>query len=325
MELDNKPARGQGLRGDGGNVLIAAPVHKVLTDGLAAMGYACVHHENITQAAAFDLIKDCVGVITSTRLQLDKDLLDAAPLLQWVGRMGSGMEVVDLEYAANKGIRCYSSPEGNRNAVGEHALGMLLSLIHRIAWSNAEMKEGTWRRDENRGIELEGRTVGVIGCGHTGQAFARKLQGFDVRILAYDKYNCNGIPGHIEICKSLDTIYDEADIISFHVPLQQDTIHYFNSAFVAAMRKHFILINTSRGRVVDTVALHEGIASGKITGACLDVFEHEPVIKMHGATAAAFNNLLHLPNVVMTPHIAGYTFDALYKMSKVLLDKLSSL
>ncbi len=326
MEPNSRsPFRGQGFQGSGGNVLIAAPVHKVLTDGLAAMGHTCVHHENITQGAAFELIKDCVGVITSTRLQLDKELLDAAPLLQWIGRMGSGMEVVDLEYAAAKGVRCFSSPEGNRNAVGEHALGMLLSLVHRISWSNAEMKDGTWRRDENRGIELEGRTVGIIGCGHTGQAFARKLQGFDVRILAYDKYNCDGIPGFIEPCKALDTIYNDADIISFHVPLQQDTIHYFNSTFVQAMRKRFILINTSRGQVVDTIALNNGIASGKITGACLDVFEQEPVGKMQGAAGEAFKHLLHLPNVVMTPHIAGYTFDALYKMSRVLLDKLSSL
>ena len=153
-----------------GKVLIAAPVHEVLLNGLADAGYECRMHVSITQDEAPGLIKDCVGVITSTRLQLNKTLLDAAPQLKWIGRMGSGMEIVDVAYATEKGIACHSSPEGNRNAVAEHALGMLLALNRRIVSSNEEVKEGKWIRDANRGYELEGKTIGIIGFGHTGRA-----------------------------------------------------------------------------------------------------------------------------------------------------------
>jgi D-3-phosphoglycerate dehydrogenase len=305
-------------------VLIAAPVHTVLTEGLAALGYECAHHEQITQQAAPALVRDCVGIITSTRLQLDRALIGAAPQLKWVGRMGSGMEVIDVAYAKEKGITCFSSPEGNCNAVGEHALGMLLALLRRIVWSNTELKGGVWLREENRGTELEGKTIGIIGYGHTGAAFAKKLSGFDVRILAYDKYAPDGIPLHIVKCENLTPMLEQADIISFHVPLQADTKHYFNEAFVQGMHKPFILINTSRGPVVDTPALHSGIKSGKIIGACLDVFEKEP-ITVKGTTAhALISELMPRPNIIATPHIGGYTFEALYKMSKALLDKISA-
>jgi D-3-phosphoglycerate dehydrogenase / 2-oxoglutarate reductase len=305
-------------------VLIAAPVHAVLTDGLIAAGYTCVFSENITQQAAYGLIGDCVGVITSTRLQLDKSLLDAAPLLRWIGRMGSGMEVIDLEYAEQKGIRCFGSPEGNRNAVGEHALGMLLSLIRRIPVSRAEMQQGVWKREENRGTELEGKTVGIIGFGHTGAAFARKLSGFDVQILAYDKYAPDGIPSHIQNCTTLSPIFETADIVSFHVPIQTDTRHYFSEGFIAQMTRPFILINTSRGEVVETTALYNGISNGKVSGACLDVFETEPLSTMNKNMRGLMDEMMLLPNVVVTPHIAGYTHEALYKMSKTLMDKIGA-
>jgi D-3-phosphoglycerate dehydrogenase len=304
-------------------VLIAAPVHLVLTDGLQAMGYEPVVRETINQQAAYGLIGECVGVITSTRLQLDKELLDAAPGLQWIGRMGSGMEVIDVPYATQKGIQCYGSPDGNCNAVAEHALGMLLSLIRRISWSHTEMKNGIWKRDENRGYELEGKTVGIIGYGHTGAAFARKLSGFDVRLMAYDKYHPENIPAHIECC-DLAAIYQEADIVSFHVPLQQDTIGFFDNAFTEAMRKPFIFVNTSRGQVADTLALYDALKSGKVTGACLDVFEQEPVAKAERAIKDALDAMIHLPNVITTPHIAGYTHEALYKMSRSLLEKIGA-
>ncbi len=306
-----------------GNVLIAAPVHPVLTEGLAALGYTCVMRENITQAIAYETIKDCVGVITSTRLQLDRELLDAAPGLQWIGRMGSGMEVIDVAYAEGKGISCFSSPEGNCNAVGEHALGMLLALVRRMVWSHNEVGVGTWKREENRGVELQGKTVGIIGFGHTGRAFAKKLMGFDTQTLVYDKYDQKDIPSYVTNCRSIDSIYKEADIISFHVPLQAETIHYLDEAFIASMQRPFILINTSRGPVVDTLALQKGMLSGKITGACLDVFEQEPLLAMEPNVKAAINELARKPNVVLTPHIAGYTHEALYKMSKVLFDKVS--
>ncbi len=310
---------------DSGKVLIASPVHPVLIDGLRALGYECITSEQIKQKEAYSLIKDCVGVITSTRLKLDKSLIDAAPGLNWIGRMGSGMEIIDVAYANQKGIACFSSPEGNSNAVAEHVLGMLLALIRRIVISQNEIRKGIWHRDENRGIELEGKSVGIIGFGHTGSALARKLLGFDVRILAYDKLASEGIPPQYVNCPDLDPIFEQADIVSFHVPFGKDTRHYFNEDFMARMRKPFILINTSRGSVADALALHKGLISGKVTGACLDVFEEEPLTGVVTPAKQIIAEIAELPNVILTPHIAGYTFEAVYKMSLVLLKKITGL
>jgi len=306
----------------GGLVLIAAPVHASLISGLQDAGYTCKVEVRITQESAFHLVKDCVGIITSTRLQLNKELLDAAPALKWIGRMGSGMEVIDLDHAAQKGIYCFGSPEGNCNAVAEHAVGMLLSLIRRIRVSGNQMQQGTWLRDENRGIELEGKTIGIIGFGHTGRALAHKLSVWDMRILAYDKYPVADVPGYVTVCPSLQCIYQEADIVSFHVPFASDTMHYLNESFVSAMIKPFILLNTSRGAVVSIDALFDAMKAGKVSGACLDVFEKEPVSGMTGDMKEKFEYLMGCDNMIVTPHIAGYTFEALEKMSKALLDKV---
>lgn len=305
-----------------GKVLIAAPVHSVLKEGLIHAGYELIISEKITQPLAFSLIKDCVGIITSTRLQLNRELMDAAPQLKWIGRMGSGMEVIDLPHAQRKNILCMSSPEGNCNAVAEHTLGMLLSLAKRIAWSYNEVKNGKWLREENRGIELEGKTIGIIGFGHTGRAFAKKLLGFDMRILVYDKYDQSAVPPYAERCANLEPVFEFADIVSFHVPLQEDTLHYFNENFIRKMKKPFILLNTSRGAVVDTMALHDGLSDGKIAAAGLDVIEEEPLEKMGDEKKRLLNEMMQMPQVLVTPHIAGYSHEALYKMSKALLGKI---
>jgi len=308
-----------------GKVLIAAPVHPVLTDGLTAEGYECVIAEKIQQSTAPALLHDCVGVITSTRLQLDKALIDSAPHLQWIGRMGSGMEVIDTVYAAEKGIACYSSPEGNSNAVGEFALGILLSLIRKIGVSSREVEQGIWLREENRGIELEGKTIGIIGYGHTGKAFVKKLSGFDVNILVYDKYiEASTTDPQVTVCPDLTRIYNEADIVSFHVPLQNDTVYYVNEKFIHSMTRGFILLNTSRGIVVNTKDLWNGLLSGKIRGACLDVWEQEPIEKMDAEIRNLLSQISSLPQVIVTPHIAGYSVEALYKMSKTLYIKITN-
>lgn len=303
-------------------VLIAAPVHPVLAQGLQTAGYSCQVHEKITQELGMELVRDCAGIITSTRLQIDKAMIDAAPNLQWIGRMGSGMEVIDVKYASTKGIVCYSSPEGNRNAVAEHALGMLLALNKKLVKSCNEVKQGIWLRDENRGVELDGKTIGIIGLGNTGGAFARKLAGFDVRILAFDKYSTNFFSENIIKCDSIEAVFEEADIVSFHVPLQEDTIHYFNKWFADSMKKPFVLINTSRGKVVDTKAVFDGLMSGKISGVCLDVWEEEPFDAMSETMKYYLHKISNMPQAIITPHIAGYSDEALYKMSKVLLDRI---
>ncbi len=306
----------------GGTVLIAAPVHEVLREGLEAAGYRLRDAIGVRQDEAPALLQDCVGVVTSTRLQLNAFLIDAAPGLRWIGRMGSGMEVIDLPYALSKGIACLGSPEGNSNAVAEHALGLLLGITKRIAHSREEVRAGIWLREENRGIELEGRTIGIVGFGHTGRAFARKLQGMDMRVLAYDKQPINEAPPYVIPCGDLSMLQQESDIISFHVPIGPDTRHYFNAEFATAMQRPFILLNTSRGSVVDASILPALLASGRMTGAGLDVWEGEPLERMDDRQRGFLEEIAGLPGVIVTPHIAGYTHEALYKMSQVLLGRI---
>lgn len=305
-------------------VLIAAPVHSLLIDGLQQLSYECIQMPAITQQQAYEVLPACVGVITSTRLMLDAPLLDACPQLKWIGRMGSGMEVIDTAYADKIGVTYVASPEGNCNAVGEHALGMLLTLIRKINTSQAELQHGVWKRDENRGMELVGKTIGIIGLGHTGRAFAKKLQGFDLQILAFDKYNTADIPAYV-YSVDLFELQRDADIISFHVPLLVDTFYYFNDEFLAALKKPVIIINTSRGKVVSMETLFNGLNTGQVRGACLDVFEEEPPVKLDAGLREKFDTVISMPNVIATPHIAGYTYEALFKMSNALLQKITLL
>lgn len=304
-------------------VLIAAPVHEVLLKGLEAAGYELLLHEKINQEQGLQLIKDCVGVITSTRLQLNKELIDAAPKLQFIGRMGSGMEVIDVPYAESKGIRCIGSPEGNCNAVAEHALGMLLALNKKILKSHNEIKEGKWLRDENRGTELEGKTIGIIGYGHTGAAFAKLLRGFDMKIMVYDKYKTIAPEPHIIVCNSITELQKEADILSLHVPFQEDTFHLVDEKFMEEMSKAFVLINTSRGTVVESKALLRLLKTGQIRGLALDVWEEEPMEKMTNTFRQLLNDLITENNTLITAHIAGYSREALYKMSIILLERIT--
>ncbi len=304
-----------------GKVLIAAPVHAVLTEGLKNGGYELVVKESIVQAEAAELVKDCVGIVTSTRLIIDRSVIDAAPALKWVGRMGSGMEIIDTVYAAERGITCFSSPEGNCNAVAEHAVGMLLSLTKKIASSYNEVRQGVWKREPNRGVELEGRTIGIIGFGHTGRAFARKLQGFDMEILANDIDTSIDYPSYVTRA-TVEEIQARAEIVSLHLPLNKKTKYYFNGGFLAKMAKRFMLINTSRGEIIDIEIVYEGLKRDKIAGAALDVLEGEPLEKMNEQRRKRVNELLEMPQILVTPHIAGYSFEAIYKMSTSLLGKI---
>lgn len=305
-----------------GKVLLAAPVHAVLKNGLQDAGFDLLALPEINQALAMAEVAECVGIVTSTRIQVDQQLMDAAPNLAWVARMGSGMEVIDLHYAQSKGIVCLSSPEGNANAVAEHALGLLLNITRHILSSAEEVIHGLWLREENRGIELEGRTIGIIGFGHTGRAFAKVLSGMDVRILVYDTNPIPPFPGKVEVCDSLARIWEEAEIVSFHVPMSSETFHYFDAVFLEKMKLPFILLNTSRGTVVDASILPEALQSGKVLGLGLDVWEEEPLSKMSPEIHGLLKKIAGHPGVIITPHIAGYTFEALYKMSNVLLMKL---
>jgi len=305
-----------------GKVLIAAPVHEVLTSGLIDKGYELLMQETITQDLGMQLVTDCVGIVTSTRLQVNSDMIDAAPNLQFVARMGSGMEVIDVPYAKQKGIKCIGSPEGNCNAVAEHALGMLLSINKNIDKSYNEIKNGLWLRDENRGSELEGKIIGIIGYGNTGMALAKLLRGFDVQVWVYDKYKTIEPTPFITVCEKIEQIQAAADIISVHVPHQTDTFHLIDENFIIKMAKPFILLNTSRGTVVDSEVLLKYLHTGKLKALALDVWEEEPLGKMSEHLRGIFDEIIARPNTLLTPHIAGYSQEALYKMSALLLERI---
>lgn len=304
-------------------VLIVAPVHEVLLRQLETLGYQCDLREEINRSEALEIIPQYEGVVTSTRLQIDREFIDKAIVLKWVGRMGSGMEVIDLPYAQQKDIQCFSSPEGNANAVAEQALGMLLALQHKILSAHLEMQQDVWLREENRGLELEGLTAGIIGYGNNGSAFAHKLRAMEVKVLALDKYKSGYASDGVEECTGLERIYAEADIISFHLPLTEETLHYFNDSFLEKMQKPFVLLNLSRGSIVAQSSLYKGMKSGKVKAAALDVWEQEPVSKMQGAQREEYKELITMPNFIGTPHIAGYTLQALYKMSRFLAEKIT--
>ena len=302
-------------------VIITSKAHPQLEEQLKKNGFDVLYAPTITYDEVCRNLDKVEGIIVSTRINVDRRLIEQAKELKWIGRLGSGMELIDVEFAESHGIKCISSPEGNSNAVAEHALGMLLSLMNKISSSQQEVKEGKWLRDENRGTELSGKTVGIIGYGNTGSAFARLLQPFDVTVLVYDKYKFGFAKDYIKEA-SLDQLCRYADVISFHVPLTDETHYMANKIIFASLQKKPWLLNTSRGKVVNLNDLVMALKNNQLSGAGLDVLENENLTSYSDKEKEILAWLLNQNNVLITPHIAGYSHEAFLKMGEVLMEKL---
>ena len=302
-------------------IIITTKVHPFLTETLINRGYEVLYVPMISYEELKEKINLAEGLVVTTRVKVDRELLEKADKLKWIGRLGSGMELIDVAFAESRNIKCYSSPEGNSNAVAEHALGMLLSLLRNISKCREEIENKLWLREENRGTEISGKTIGIIGYGNTGSAFARLLSSFDVTVLVYDKYKFDFGSHYIKEA-SLDQVCKYADILSLHIPLNHETANICSKLFFDKLEALPILINTSRGGIIDTKALIVALKSGIIRGAALDVLENENIGELTGQPLADFTYLSTNPKVVLTPHIAGYTNEAFLNMSRILVKKL---
>lgn len=306
-------------------VLITDSVHHLLIEQLQQAGFECDYQPAILTNDVFNIIEQYVGLIINSKILVDQKMLDKGAALQFIGRLGSGMEIVDRSYAKQKGIAVYSSPEGNRNAVAEHAIGMLLALSNNLLKADSEVRQFAWNREKNRGFELEGKTIGIIGFGNTGSTLAKKLSSWDVNVLAYDKYISNYAIGYKHVEETtLDHLVKQADIISLHVPLTADTHHLVNKNFLNRLEKQIVLINTSRGKVVNTKDLTAALHSGKLLGACLDVFENEKPETFSQEEREMYSELYQFDNVILSPHVAGWTKESKRKLAETLVNKILS-
>ncbi len=304
-------------------ILVLDKGHAILEEKLLEAGFEIDFQPTISREELLDVIANYQALIVRSKLLIDKEVIDRAENLKVIGRIGAGMDAIDVDYAEKKGIACINSPEGNRDAVGEHCLGLLLSLFNKICISDMQVRKGLWLREDNRGLEIKGKTIGIIGYGNMGRSFAQRLSGFDCRVIAYDKYKTNFSDEYAKEV-SLSTLFDESDILSLHTPLTEETRFMINKDFIQQFKKPFYLLNTSRGKVVNTKDLIEALNEGKILGAGLDVLEYEAFSNELQNTPSELHDLFSRNNVVLTPHVAGWSVESNYKLSYFLAEKIAS-
>ncbi len=305
-------------------VLFVDTNHPHLIQGLRALGLQCDEDYASSKNEIENRISDYQGLVIRSRFSIDKSFLDRASNLKFIGRVGAGLENIDIDYAEQKGIRLIAAPEGNRNAVGEHTLGMILAMFNKLKQADGEIRNGLWRREENRGLELEGKTVGIIGYGNMGKAFAKKLQGFDCEVLCHDikkevaDKNARQVP--------LETLFEKAEVLSLHTPQTPLTIGMVSTTFIDRFKHPFYLVNTARGSAVVTSDLMKAIETEKILGACLDVLEYEKTsfedFFADGELPPDFKKLIDSDKVLLSPHVAGWTIESKYKLADTIVQKV---
>jgi len=304
------------------NILIVDDLHPIFIEQVEALGYTCNYQPLIKLDEVLATVAGYEGLMVRSKFQVDRTFLDAAVNLKFIARAGAGMDNIDEAYAAEKGIMLVNAPEGNRDAVGEHAVGMLLSLMNNLNRADAEVRAGLWQREANRGYELKGRTIGIIGYGNMGQTFARKLKGFEVDVIAYDKYK-TGFSDDYAREVSMEEIVRHSEVLSLHVPLTSETNGLVNDEYLFHFRKPIFLLNTSRGKVVQTQAVLNAIKQGKLLGAGLDVLEVEKFPAL--GEQPWFEELRQSGKVLLSPHVAGWTFESYRKISEVMAQKIKNL
>ena len=303
-------------------VLFIDSVHPILQEILENHGYYCL---DITKESIQEINKQLIdshGVVIRSRFKFTRELMDLAPSLKFIARAGSGLENIDISYAQKRNILCFNSPEGNKDALGEHCIAMLLNMFNKINKAHKEVSAGVWLREENRGVELKGKTVGIIGYGVMGESFAKKLSGFEASVLAYD-VNKNDYSSEFVKEASLQTLHERCDILSVHVNYRPENHHFINDAYINAFKKNIYLINTARGMCLNTIDLIKNLTSGKVLGACLDVLEIEQTnFQLGSKSQALLEQLASFNQVLLTPHVGGWTKESYLKLSAVLGDKI---
>lgn len=305
------------------NCLISDHVHPYLIEALTRANVHCHYFPNISQTEVEQCIHGYEILIVNSKIKVNEDFVKLATNLKVIGRLGSGMDNIEVDICESRGITVVRTPEANANAVSEHVIGMLLNLANHLNHCDREVREYTWHREKNRGWEIANKSVGILGFGHTGSHLAAKLSGWANAVRSYDKYLSGYTVDHpLVIESSLDEVLKSSDIISIHLPLDQETQGLINQKFLQACKPGVIIINTSRGAIVDTEDLLEGLKRGYVGGACLDVFENEKVHTLTEQEKTCYDQLYELPNVVLSPHVAGWTFESYYKIANVMVEKV---